>query len=124
MAPPAASSDGYRLPDVIGIGAEKCGTTSLHYYLRAHPEIGVQKVKETRFFALSGTLHRGVDWYVRQFPRGAKVLVESQSTVPSRVPPESFCKQHRNQPAELLGEERGELRRKLRPESVGLRLGT
>jgi len=77
MARPTEDPDSPRLPDVVGIGAEKCGTTSLHYYLRAHPEIGVQRVKETRFFALSGTWHRGVEWYMRQFPRGKRVLVES-----------------------------------------------
>lgn len=63
-----------RLPDVVGLGAEKCGSTSLFYYLRAHPEIGVQRRKETRFFA--DNFHRGPDWYRRQFPDGARVLFE------------------------------------------------
>ena len=71
------NNEGYRVPDVIGIGAEKCGTTSLHYYLRAHPEIGVQRVKEMQFFIDSGTWHKGVDWYIRQFPLNAKTLMES-----------------------------------------------
>jgi len=67
-----------RLPDVIGIGAEKCGTTSLHYYLKAHPDVGVQRVKEMRFFIeTGGTWHKGVDWYVQQFPRDAGTLMES-----------------------------------------------
>lgn len=66
-----------RLPDVIGLGAEKCGSTSLHYYLRAHPEVGVQRVKEMRFFLDDGSFHKGVDWYKRQFPAGAKTLMES-----------------------------------------------
>ena len=68
-----------RLPDVIGIGAEKCGTTSLHYYLKAHPEIGVQRSKEMRFFVdgAGGRWHRGLDWYVRQFPGDRRTLVES-----------------------------------------------
>jgi hypothetical protein len=64
-----------RLPEVIGLGAEKCGTTSLFYYLRAHPEIGVQRRKETMFFAAN--FHRGLDWYRRQFPAGAKMLFEA-----------------------------------------------
>jgi hypothetical protein len=67
----------YRMPEVIGIGAEKCGTTSLHQYLRAHPEVGTQRIKETRFFAESGNWHKGVEWYVRQFPQRAKTLIES-----------------------------------------------
>jgi hypothetical protein len=77
------SADG-RLPDAITIGCQKCGTTSLHRYLRAHPEIGVSRYKDTRFFAVSGDArlgetgnwHRGVDWYRRQFPRDKRVLVE------------------------------------------------
>lgn len=27
------------LPDAVCIGASKCGTTSLRYYLHAHPEM-------------------------------------------------------------------------------------
>ena len=64
-----------RLPDAIGLGAEKCGSTSLYYYLRAHPEIGVQRRKETLFFA--DNFHRGLDWYRRQFPDGARTLFEA-----------------------------------------------
>ena len=28
------------LPNVIGIGAKKCGTTALYYYMKAHPKVG------------------------------------------------------------------------------------
>ena len=68
---------GNRLPDAVGIGCEKCGTTSLHYYLMAHPEVGVPRRQETSFFAANW--HRGVEWYERQFPAGAKALVETHS---------------------------------------------
>lgn len=64
------------LPDAVCIGASKCGTTSLHYYLHAHPEIGVPRRKEVHFFLDPGNWHRGVDWYCRQFPQ-ARVHVES-----------------------------------------------
>lgn len=37
-------------PTFIVIGAVKCGTTSLHYYLGSHPEISMSKVKETNYF--------------------------------------------------------------------------
>lgn len=33
-----------------GIGAMKCGTTSLHYYLHQHPEIHMSRKKELNFF--------------------------------------------------------------------------
>lgn len=65
-----------QLPDAVCIGASKCGTTSLHYYLHAHPEIGVPRRKEVHFFLDPGNWQRGVDWYCRQFPE-ARVRVES-----------------------------------------------
>lgn len=39
------------LPNFILIGAAKCGTTSLAYYLDQHPEIFMSPEKEPRFFA-------------------------------------------------------------------------
>jgi hypothetical protein len=39
-----------RLPDFYILGATKCGTTSLHYYLRQHPDLFLPYVKEIRFF--------------------------------------------------------------------------
>lgn len=79
------ATENRRLPDVIGIGFQKCGTVSLHNYLKAHPEVGVTRRKETRFFAVggdprigeTGNWHRGVDWYLKQFPPDKRVLVES-----------------------------------------------
>lgn len=38
------------LPNFLVIGAAKGGTTSLHHYLRQHPEIYLTPVKETNFF--------------------------------------------------------------------------
>src|SRR5690606_26127042 len=40
------------MPDFLLIGAGKCGTTSLHYYLQQHPQIFMSAVKEPNFFAL------------------------------------------------------------------------
>lgn len=64
------------LPDAVCIGASKCGTTSLHYYLHAHPEIGVPRSKEVHFFLDPGNWRRGQEWYRQQFPH-RRVLVES-----------------------------------------------
>ena len=41
-----------RLPDFVIIGAARCGTTSLHAYLRAHPEVFMSTEKETDYFSL------------------------------------------------------------------------
>ena len=39
-----------KLPDFLIVGAAKSGTTSLHYYLRQHPQIFMPKLKELWFF--------------------------------------------------------------------------
>jgi hypothetical protein len=39
------------LPNFIGIGAARSGTTSLHNYLRQHPDVFLPEMKETHFFS-------------------------------------------------------------------------
>lgn len=39
-----------KLPDFVVVGASKCGTSSLHEYLRQHPHISLPVRKETHFF--------------------------------------------------------------------------
>jgi len=69
------------LPNLIIIGAQKCGTTSLHNYLDAHPEISMSRRKETDFFVLqSGNWDRGLDWYVSQFDPRAKTRGEASTS--------------------------------------------
>jgi hypothetical protein len=43
-------SDADRLPTFFVIGAAKAGTTSLHHYLRAHPQIEMTEPKEPHLF--------------------------------------------------------------------------
>ncbi|QYJ15072.1 hypothetical protein Rxycam_00884 [Rubrobacter xylanophilus DSM 9941] len=43
-----------RLPDFLVIGAMKCGTTALYYYLDQHPEVYMSPVKEPDFLAFEG----------------------------------------------------------------------
>lgn len=38
------------LPNLVVVGAMKCGTSSLHYYLDLHPEIAMSSPKEFDFF--------------------------------------------------------------------------
>jgi hypothetical protein len=54
---------GGRLPDFVVIGAMKAGTTSLHEWLDAQPEVWGVPVKEPHFFSQDGVWERGVDWY-------------------------------------------------------------
>ena len=50
------------LPNFLIIGAAKCGTTALYYYLKQHPEISFPKLKEPKFFSSNGETfpHNGV----------------------------------------------------------------
>ncbi len=43
-------------PKVIVIGASKCGTTSLHYYLSHHPKIFLSSKKELHFHSREGLM--------------------------------------------------------------------
>ncbi len=70
------------LPNLIIIGAMKCGTTALHRYLDLHPDVAMSEPKELNFFCgpdhldgtqddsatwSAGNWHRGVEWYAAQF---------------------------------------------------------
>lgn len=49
------------LPNFVIAGAARCGTTSLYYYLKQHPEIGFPSKKEPKYFSSLGLQfpHRG-----------------------------------------------------------------
>lgn len=54
------------LPDFIIIGAQRCGTTSLHRYLEQHPCISPVPIKEIHFFDFH--YPKGTLWYRSFFP--------------------------------------------------------
>ena len=49
---------------LLGVGAQKAGTTWLYYYLDAHPQVFVSPVKEMHFF---GNRDGGVKWPINSF---------------------------------------------------------
>ena len=53
-------------PDFVIIGTQRGGTTSLHAYLSAHPQIAIPSTKELHF--ITDRYERGIDWYLGQFP--------------------------------------------------------
>jgi hypothetical protein len=55
------------LPTCVIIGAQKCGTTSLHSYLAEHPDIGESQTKEVRYFDRPDGAHSEL-WYRAHFP--------------------------------------------------------
>lgn len=67
----------HALPNLVIIGAMKCGTTSLHYYLGLHPEISMSREKELNFFVTRVNWSRGVEWYRSHFRRHARIRGES-----------------------------------------------
>ncbi len=54
-----------RLPDFLGIGTQKGGTTYLHGLLQQHPKVHLAHPKELHFFTLHQ--HRGLKWYSQHF---------------------------------------------------------
>ncbi|BAQ61779.1 putative sulfotransferase protein [Geminocystis sp. NIES-3708] len=65
------------LPNFIIIGAMKCGTTSLHYYLNCHPEISMSREKELNFFIYERNWNKGIQWYQSQFQGNGKIYGEA-----------------------------------------------
>lgn len=73
------------LPNLIIIGAPKCGTTSLHHYLGQHPEISMAVpsdpsyppgTKEMRYFWRDDWRERR-DWYERHFSTSTPICGEA-----------------------------------------------
>jgi hypothetical protein len=56
-------TQGEGLPTFVTIGAMKCGTTSLHRYLAAHPDFSMSSKKEPNFFLQGKNWSMGFDWY-------------------------------------------------------------
>jgi len=73
----AVQTEAGALPNLIVIGAQKCGTSGLHYYLSLHPEISVSRPKELNFFIGERNWPKGVDWYRSHFDPNAKVRSEA-----------------------------------------------
>jgi hypothetical protein len=89
--PPVLQAPAGALPNVVLIGAMKCGTSALHAFLDRHPQIAMSEPKELNFFFgpvagtgqdwdrgwAAGNWSRGVDWYAGHFPADAPVRGES-----------------------------------------------
>lgn len=85
------------LPNLVIIGAMKCGTTALHRLLDEHPDIAMARGKELNFFFgpatdpgenAASTWHRGLGWYAGQFDTRATIRGESSPGYTSPGHPE------------------------------------
>ena len=63
---PATEARPVSAPEFVIIGAQRGGTTSLHAYLSAHPQVRTPATKELHF--LTDRHERGHDWYLGQYP--------------------------------------------------------
>lgn len=70
------------IPDFIGIGAPKCGTTWLSSCLQSHPSVFIPNVKEIVYFSSEKKLSRGVDWYINHFNNRLDSQVAGEFSVP------------------------------------------
>jgi hypothetical protein len=75
------------LPNFIVIGAQKSGTTSLHRYLKSHPQVFMSEDKEPDYFAIDGNWSRGQEWYESLFAdAGDAVAIGEASTAYTKHP--------------------------------------
>jgi hypothetical protein len=66
--PPGTPLPKLAAPNFFILGAAKCGTTSLHYALKQHPEIHLSAVKEPSFFSTGFQVVRNPVEYGNLFP--------------------------------------------------------
>ncbi len=67
------------LPTFVIIGAMRCGTTSVHNWLRQLPDVSMSRKKELSFFVSGkhGNWDKGLDWYAGNFDPSKLVRGES-----------------------------------------------
>jgi hypothetical protein len=58
-------TDRLLLPNFLGLGAPRCGTTWLHKFLATHPDVLMSTRKEMNFF--NSNYERGLEWYSQSF---------------------------------------------------------
>lgn len=74
-----------QLPNLMIIGAMKCGTTRLYSYLNQHPDIFMSEVKEINYFLKERKYDKGVDWYKNHFITEKKIRRESSQSYTKRT---------------------------------------
>jgi len=59
-----------KLPNFLILGATKSGTTSLHHYLKQHPDVFLPEEKEIQFFIDDQLYEKGMEFYQKQYFSG------------------------------------------------------
>ena len=83
-------------PNFFVVGAAKAGTTALHRYLGAHPDIYMSPVKEPSYFArelgASTAYTQSLDAYLALFRAGQRSAVRGESSPAYLVDPEAAAR--------------------------------
>lgn len=94
------------LPNFLGIGSQRCGTTWLDAILRMHPQVIMpSSVKEVHYFDRE-IIYHDFNWYLRQFSISAKELPKESPFAIGELTPEYI----------LLGDRQVRQIRRLLPE--------
>ena len=80
-------------PNFLVVGAGRCGTTSLCYYLEQHPDVFIYEQKETEFFNSDRFYNKDWPWYESLFEKGKGHKAVGEGTV-------NYSKQYRYPKAE------------------------
>lgn len=67
------------LPDFLIVGAQKCGTTTLHDILKLHTNMSMSDLKEVNYFTNETKYKKGLDSYAQHWTpnANAKILGEA-----------------------------------------------
>lgn len=74
------TGDGRTLPDVLVLGGQRCGTSSLYKYLGRHPNVVPSLRKEVDYFTFD--YWRGETWYRAHFPLAMRRTVSQRQDKP------------------------------------------
>lgn len=77
------------MPDMLIIGAQRSGTSSLYRYLGSHPDLFPSLRKETQYFSTS--YHMNEEWYRAHFPISARLAghrIKGRSAVAFEATPD------------------------------------
>ncbi len=91
------------LPNMVIVGAQKCGTTTLTGLLRRHPQVRMSRPKELHFF--DWHFDRGLEWYAEQF-RPRRPRQRRQHVVGEATPSYLYLEQARERLTRTLPEAR------------------
>lgn len=68
-------------PDFFIAGAQKSASSSLHEYLKQHPDVCMSDPKETNFFSYDREYEKGREYYLSLFPEAKRCKITGESSI-------------------------------------------